>query len=129
MTSLEILATIFAVLILFKLVMIMVNPKAWLGVAEKLLRLRAEITALYAVLALIIGYFIFSSLSIVQVAAVMLFTSIIIGLGIFQYSAIAMEMVKHTLTTRAEIFRRNWLIIIIWTGFAVWTLYAVLVKG
>ncbi len=128
MTAIEILATIFAVLVLVKLLMIMVNPKAWLALAERMLKVRAELTALYAVLAVIIGYFIFSSLSIVQVAAVMLFTSIIIGLSMFQYSAAIMETVKHTPATGPEMFRKNWLIITIWASIAVWTLCAVFTK-
>lgn len=128
MTAIEILATILAVTILVKLTMIMINPKAWLKLAERMLKMRAEITALYAVLAVIIGYFIFASLSIVQVAAVMLFTSILIGLSMFQYSDAIMEIVKQTPTTGAEMFHKNWLIMIIWASIAVWTLYAVFTK-
>ncbi len=129
MTALEVLATIFAVLILVKLLMIMVNPKAWLGLAEGMFKMRAEITALYAVLAVVIGYFVFTSLSVVQVAAVMLFTSILIALGMFQYSTAILEIMRRTPTTGPEIFRKNWLTIIIWMTISIWTLYVVFTKA
>ena len=88
-------------------------------------RMRAEITALYIVLAGVVGYFILTSLSIVQVTAVMLFAAILFGLGLLPYSETMLKLTQEMSDNRAEMLRKNWLAIVIWVTIAIWTLYAV----
>jgi hypothetical protein len=127
MTPIEILAVIFAALVLVKLLFIAVDPKIWMKGVESILNNYVFTTVVYVLLALITGYIIFKSLNIVQVAAVMLFTSLIIGLTMIPYSKEFLALGKELASTRSQIFRRAWLAIVIWAGIAVWTLYAVFV--
>lgn len=129
MTPIEILATIFAIMVLVKLLTVALNPKLWMKWVEPVLSNYAYTTIVYVLLAVIIGYFIFKSLSIVQVAAVMLFTSMLMGLTLVPYSREFLILGKEIVGTRSEMFRRAWLAIVIWAGIAVWTLYAVFAKG
>ena len=85
MTPIEILATIFAILVLVKLLLVAVNPKLWMKGVESILSNYVFTTVVYVLLAIIIGYIVFKSLSIVQVAAVMLFTTVLIGLTMAPY--------------------------------------------
>jgi len=125
MTPIEILAAIFAILVLVKLLFVAVNPKFWMKGVESILSNYVFTTVVYVLLAIIIGYIVFKSLSIVQVAAVMLFTSVLIGLTLIPYSKEFLTLGKELTSTQSKIFRKAWLAIVIWAGIAVWTLYAV----
>jgi len=125
MTPIEILAIIIAVFILLKLSIITINPKFWMKIAEAALSNYTITTITYLLLAVVVGYYIFNSLNIVQVAAVMLFTSLLIGLGFIPYSEIILKAAKERLGTRRDMFRKAWLSIVIWAGIAIWVLYSV----
>jgi hypothetical protein len=127
MTAIEILATIFSVLILVKLITYIIAPRPVMNFAEKLLKKKLWVSIIYFTLAIIVGYYVLCSLSIVQVAAVMLFTSMLIGLSLIPYTDLWSEIVdRMALTSRAEMFKKNWLILLIWVMIAVWTLFEVI---
>jgi hypothetical protein len=83
------------------------------------------ITVIYLVLAGIVGYYILASFSIVQVAAVMLWTSLLIGVAVAPYSDIILKWREEVLSKGLG---KAWLGISIWTVIAVWVLYAVLTR-
>ena len=125
MTSIEVLATIFAVLVLVKMAFIRTNPKAWMNFAQPILRNSVVALLVYLVLAAVVGYFIFSSMTIVQVGAVMLLTSLLMGVGLAPYSQLILKVGEEILT---EGLGKAWLSMLIWTGISVWVLYGVLIQ-
>ncbi len=125
MTSIEVLATIFAVLVLVKLAFIRTNPKAWMNFAQPILRNSVVALVVYLVLAAVVGYFIFSSMTIVQVGAVMLLTSLLMGVGLAPYSQLILKVGEEILT---EGLGKAWLSMLIWTGISLWVLYGVLIQ-
>jgi len=125
MTSIEVLATIFAVLVLVKMAFIRTNPKAWMNFAQPILRNSVVALLVYLVLAAVVGYFIFSSMTIVQVGAVMLFTSLLMGVGLVPYSQVILKVGEEMLT---EGVAKAWLSMLIWTGISLWVLYGVLIQ-
>ncbi len=125
MTSIEVLATIFAVLVLVKLAFIRTNPKAWMNLAQPILRNSVVALLVYLVLAAVVGYFIFSSMTIVQVGAVMLFTSLLMGVGLAPYSQVILKVGEEMLT---EGVGKASLSMLIWTGISLWVLYGVLIQ-
>ncbi len=125
MTSIEVLATIFAVLVLVKMAFIRTNPKAWMNFAQPILRNSVVAPLVYLVLAAVVGYFIFSSMTIVQVGAVMLFTSLLMGVGLAPYSQVILKVGEEMLT---EGVGKAWLSMLIWTGISLWVLYGVLIQ-
>jgi hypothetical protein len=125
MTSIEVLATIFAVLVLVKLAFIRTNPKAWMNFAQPILRNSVVALLVYLVLAAVVGYFIFSSMTIVQVGAVMLFTSLLMGVGLAPYSQVILKVGQEMLTEGVE---KAWLSMLIWTCISLWVLYGVLIQ-
>ena len=125
MTSIEVLATIFAVLVLVKMAFIRTNPKAWMNFAQPILRNSVVALLVYLVLAAVVGYFIFSSMTIVQVGAVMLFTSLLMGVGLAPYSQVILKVGQEMLTEGVE---KAWLSMLIWTCISLWVLYGVLIQ-
>ncbi len=127
MTALEIIATIFALLVLIKLVVVLINPQLWMKkVAEPLLGNPRLATAVYAVLAIVVGYYVFANLNIVDVAAVMLFTALVMGVGMMPYSKELLKIAEEMSMTRSDLLRNAWLSIVIWGVIALWVLTSVL---
>ncbi|MEE8493037.1 MAG: hypothetical protein V3S25_03250 [Nitrospirales bacterium] len=127
MTALEIIATIFALFVLVKMVVVLIDPQIWMKkVAEPLLGNPRLATTVYGVLAIVVGYYVFASLHIVDVAAVMLFTALVMGVGMMPYSKALLRIAEEMSATRSELLRNAWLPIVIWTVIALWVLTSVL---
>ncbi len=127
MTALEIIATIFAIFVLVKIVVVLIDPQIWMKrVAEPLLGNPRLATAVYVVLAIVVGYYVFASLHIVDVAAVMLFTALVMGVGMMPYSKALLKIAGEMSATRSDLLRNAWLPIVIWTVIALWVLASVL---
>ncbi len=127
MTPSEILATIFGILVLFKLLIIIVSPKLRVTIAESILSKNAAIlTITLLILTAIIGYYVLSSLTIVEVAAVMMLMSGLMALFFIQYKKIMLQLLRESLSP--DFLMKNCLSLLIWGLLAIWALYAVFVK-
>ena len=127
MTPSEILATIFGILVLFKLLIIIVSPKLRVTIAESILSKNAAIlTITLLILTAIIGYYVLSSLTIVEVAAVMMLMSGLMALFFIQYKKIMIQLLRESLSP--DFLMKNCLSLLIWGLLAIWALYAVFVK-
>jgi hypothetical protein len=127
-SAIEIIAVIFAVFILLKVSIVLINPHGWFKLADAILRNTIITTIAYLLIAVIVGYFIFRSFSIVQVAAIMLFSSILIGLGLLPFSETFLTIRDEMLGSRSYILRKTWFTLLIWITIALWTLYEVFSK-
>ncbi|MDO8538485.1 MAG: hypothetical protein Q7S21_06375 [archaeon] len=123
MTPIELLALVFSVLVLVKLIVALVKPKARINVAKKVYSNPMLISIVFLVLALICGYFIFAELSVVQVAAVMLFTSLLIGLTYAPYSQAMIKVFEEIPLNGKQLFKKNWISIIIFVAISLWVIY------
>jgi len=127
MTALEIIATIFALLIVVKIAVVLVNPQWWMKkVAEPLLGNPPLATAVYGVLAIVVGYYVFTNLDITDVAAVMAFTALVTGLGMLPYAQALLKTAEEISATPSKLLRKAWLPIVIWVVIAFWVLSSVL---
>ncbi len=122
MTSIEILATIFAVIVIVKLAVFIAKPGLSMKWAGVLLKNEVLTTLTYLVLAVIVGFYIFAELTVVQVAAVTLWVSMLIGIGFVPYSKILLKTSDELLSVGIS---KAWLSMLIWAGLAIWVLYAV----
>jgi len=121
MTPVEILAFVFSLVILVKLLMIFIYPEFSLKMAKSAAKNKLFTTILYLVLAAIIGYYLFQSFTIVQIAAIMLFTSLLVGITILPY-------MEHSIKIKEGLrgnIKKSWLAILIWFVFAILVLIAV----
>jgi len=118
----KILAGIFAAAILIKLAFLLTNPSMWLGVTQAFLGHYAAIMGIYLVLLVITGYFIFTSLDLIDVAVVMLFTSILLGLSLIPFLASIPQLREAIVSVGLAKF---WPGLIIWVVIAVAVLYRI----
>lgn len=120
MAAIEVLAGIFAVVVLLKLVAVIGKPADWIKIAEAIAQKCAIATVVYLVLAVIIGYFVFKSLTAAQIGAVMLFTALLYGFSMAPYYTAIVQAVKETMTSRDVVLRKNWPGLLVWAILAVW---------
>jgi len=126
MSSLEILATIFAIIVLVKLIFLSLSARLWMKTVGAMLNYPLATTLIYLVLAGIVGYYVLSNIAIIQIAAVMLFTSLLGGIGLAPYSRVMLRLGEEILN---EGVSKAWLSMLIWTLVAIWVLYTVFVKS
>ena len=118
----KILAVIFAAAILIKLSFLLISPEGWLGATQAFLGHYAAMTGFYLVLLVITGYFVFTSLDLIDVAVVMLFTSILLGLSLIPYMAPVPQLAEAIVNVG---FARTWPAWLLWAAIAVAVLYRI----
>ncbi len=121
----KILAVIFAALVLIKLALLLIMPQQWLGMAQTFLGYSAALTAFYLIALIITGYFVFTTMNLVDVAAVMLFTGLLVGLSLVPYAASLLPVVQQV---AAAGLGRDWLSWFIWIAIALAVLYRVFAR-
>jgi hypothetical protein len=113
-------------LILVKVAFLLVNPGKWLVIAQALTGHTREAMIGYLIALAIIGYFIFTSMDIIDVAVVMLFTGLLVGLNLIPYAATLNTTMKGIATAGLS---KAWLALIIWVTIAVAVLARVFAKA
>jgi hypothetical protein len=125
MIAKKILASIFAVLILVKLAALLIIPGKWMSFGRVFMEHHLMATWIYVVLLAITGYFIFSGLNLIDIALVMLFTSLLTGLTLLPYSTQMMQL-GDAMTTIG--LGKAWLSLVIWGAIAAAVLLKLLSK-
>lgn len=126
MTPLEILALIFCIIVLIKITILFTRPKSWMKVAETMLKNPHQTLIIYFILIIFTGYFLLKELNIVQITAVLLFASFLIGLGILPYSKQLLKISKKELKDTNTIIKNYWLQLILWLVIVFLTLFTLL---
>ena len=119
MNAVEIIALIFAIVVLVKTTVIfLVNPKFMLGLAEKFLKQKVFMTVVLLIGLGVIGYLFLQTMSIVQI-----FVGIILGTSIF-----ALMMIQYPKASKPlyrAMFKdkqKMWIAWVVWVILAVWVL-------
>ena len=127
MTPVEIMALIVAVFVGFKLLMILISPKSWMGIVKTVTIWKNPIPTILVsiVLAAVTLMYLLQELTIVQIFATTLF---VMFLMIISLSSCA----KATLALEKQVFKEigvklsmeAWLSIIVWGILTIWVLWA-----
>ena len=125
MNPIETIASIFAVLVLVKIVLAVVNPKILRRHYKRMSKHQTFMTIILLTLTVILGIYIVPALGIVQIAAVMFLTALVVGLAMIPYTDIVVDMGKVLLGK--QMLKKDWLALVIWVGIVVWTLIAVFI--
>jgi len=123
MSPIEIIAFLFAIAILAKITLLLTKPEALITMAEAVEKRPTLAQLIYVAIAGIVGYYIFQVLSIIHVAAVLMFIAPILAVGFMAIPKGISRLRKHAIEAGIAKF---WLYILIWAGFALWVLYELL---
>ena len=120
-TSVEIIALVVIVASAIKILVLAIDPKAWLNMAKKLYS-RPKLVGFFAfVLAAIVLNYLLSEISIVQVIAVMAFTSLMLLVGL-AHDIIPLIKKYESLVKKGSILKRYWFYTIVWIALMLWAL-------
>ena len=100
----------------------LISPEQWLGATQAFLGHYTLIIAIYLVLLVITGSFVFTRIDLIDVAVVMLFTSVLLGLSLLPYLA-SIPQLREAIVSVG--FGKAWPALILWAGIAVAVLYRV----
>jgi hypothetical protein len=117
----KIIAVIIAALTLIKLTFLLISPGTWLGMAQAFTGHTVAVMIVYLILLAITGYFIFTTIDLIDVVVVMGFTALLVGLSLIPYTT-ALQATTQEIATAG--IGKAWLALIIWVAIAV----AVLVR-
>uniref|UniRef100_A0A7C3Z279 Uncharacterized protein n=1 Tax=Desulfobacca acetoxidans TaxID=60893 RepID=A0A7C3Z279_9BACT len=118
----KIVAGIFAGLILIKLAFLLAWPEIWLGMAQSLLKHLVMVTVSYLLVLAILGCYIFTRMDIIDVALVMLFTTVLIGLGLLPCAASLQTLTQEIAAVGRD---KAWLAWLIWVAIAAGVLHRI----
>ncbi|MFA4902358.1 MAG: hypothetical protein WC600_06390 [Desulfobaccales bacterium] len=122
----KILASVFAGLILIKLAFLLASPEKWLGATQAFFGHSGIVMAIYLVLLVITGYLIFTTLDLIDVAVVMLFTAALVGISLIPYADSLQKMGQEIGSVGLG---KAWLAWVIWVVIAVAVFSGVCEKG
>jgi hypothetical protein len=122
MSGQKILAVVFAGLTLIKLAFLLISPGKWLVVSQAFLGHGDLVTAVYLGFLVVTGYYVFTSLDLLDVAVVMLFTAVLVGFSLIPYAASLQKVGQDIIAIG---FGKAWLAWVIWVAIAAAVLYRV----
>lgn len=123
LTSIEIIAAIFAILSLVKIIAILFNKKGWYNFAKSVYGNTKTTSIVFVVLAIIVFYYLLQSLTIVQIVAASAFIGLLIGIGYLAYSKDMLDFMKKVYDKKISGWL--WVYIIIWALIMLWTIYEI----
>ena len=123
MTPLEIIAALFALIGLIKIIVILINKKSWLPVTKSVYGSSRTSSFIFFILALIIFYFLIQELTIVQIIAVAAFVALLMGIAFLQVSKDILALANKVLNKKFT----GWqlFVMIVWLILLIWTIYSI----
>ncbi len=124
MAAVEVLAGIFAVIILIKIIGIFgIGPQRWMKFAEVVYHHQKTAFLFMLILVVLVGYFVLSTLSVISLMVVLLFASLLLGMGLLPYGSALLTTGKKILKTRKDLLKNFWFVLLVWLFLALWVLY------
>ena len=126
MTPIEIIALVFVIFALIKLLVICINPASWKSVVKAIYVKSVFTTIAALIIALVILRYLLQELTIVQIFASMTF---MMALMMVQFAALGNEIVELSdkFLNDRNILKKMWLSLSIWIVLMGWVLYEIFV--
>jgi len=119
--TIEIVALIFAILIIVKLLYVAFGPKSWFNFAKKLYEAPVLLALVEFVLAALLFYYLLMSMSFLQIFNVLILGALLTGLSFSLFAKETISWIEKIAKTKG-MMKRAWLPILIWLVLAIWAL-------
>src|SRR3989344_4759567 len=119
MTAVETIAFIFIIVGLVKLLVLTVNPAAWMNIAKKIWRKTPYLSIIFLALAVLVFYYLLQELSVLQILAVSAFVALLFGMQFSRYSKEAIGFAERIMKKKENFWKNNWLYGLIWLALLV----------
>ena len=127
LTTVEIIALIVILASAIKIVILLINPRAWMDFAKNVYS-KPQLTSLVslALAGVVLYYLLQAGITIVQILAVTAFVSLLVLVGLA--SEIQPLMKKYeSMIRKGNLWREYWLYTLVWVALMTWGLYEILV--
>jgi hypothetical protein len=115
MTPIEIMALIVVVVSIIKLIVVMVNPRAWIrGVGRKVYAVPAITMPVLTILTSVGLYYLLQELSIVQIFASFLVFWFVMLMALLPFGRAFLPAIESAYSTNKEAWKKSGLVMIIW---------------
>ena len=129
MGAIDVLAVILSVIVLIKIgVIFLAGPKTWLKVPQFLLKHKEATVVVYSLGVLVSGYYLLTTLSVIEVMAAVLFGSLLLAMSLMPYYDALLKTAQKSMPDRKSVFKQHWMQLLFWILLAVITLYEVFTK-
>ena len=120
MTPVEIIAAIVVIAAAIKMLVLLINPSAWMNFAKKSYAKPIVIQIIGLILAGVVLYYILPEIGIVQIMAVMAFLGALLMIGL---AAQVDDLIKkyESQVKKGRMWKENGLYILVWIVLLVWT--------
>ncbi len=118
MNAVEILALIFSLIVIAKLLTLLIFPKIFDKMAKKVPKKAGSLSFLFYGLIILVGYFVLTNINIVTVLASLFFGHMLLGVVFLQYPEVYTSLSKVMLKDK----RRLILPFLIYTALSLWAL-------
>lgn len=128
MSGIDVLAVIISLIVLLKVgVIILAGPTVWIKIPQFLLKYRQVTVLVYSLGVLVTGYYLLTVLSVTEVMAAVLFSSLLLGVSLVPYYETILKTSQKELPDRKSVVRKFWMQLIFWVTLAVVALWNVFV--
>ncbi len=131
MTPVEIIALIFVVISIIKLITIAISPKAWYGSSNPLVKLvwnRISATIFSLIIGGVILYYLLAEISIAQLFVAVIFSFLLMIITVAPDIDKLLKAVPDQIEKKKGSFLvEYWPAIIAWVGLMAWTVWEILV--
>ncbi|MBT4604841.1 hypothetical protein HOC01_04330 [archaeon] len=115
----------FVVLGLIKTIVVLRDPKKWMGIVEKMFSKPKVLMVVSYVLAALMLWYLLGWMSIVEIFGAMVFLSLLIMAMYAQFPDVIVSMTKKVLKEKGLV-GRLWFPIVVWLGLMLWAALAIL---
>ena len=122
-SPLEIIAVLFAVLVIVKLVFIVVNKQLFYKNVVKPLYSSKINGGVFGILAVVVFYYLIQELTIVQIFGAMVFTSLLMGATLARFSKDLLKLADKVYKKKFDSWM--WIYALIWVVLSLLVLYEV----
>jgi hypothetical protein len=117
------MALVVVVVSVIKLVVILVNPRAWIvGVGKRVYGSPVVTRIICVILGAIAFYYLVQELSIVQIFAAFLVFWFLLVIGLAPFGNEILSAVEAKYPNASAIWKQSWITLIIWIVLMVWVL-------
>jgi hypothetical protein len=125
LNSIEILAAILIIIAIVKVVIMILNPHAWLNLIERMYSIPSVISVIGFLLSVLVLYFIINSgITIVEILAVCLFIALLMITGLANYADEVIVWIREQ--DIVNVVKQIWLYSAMWLFLIVWGAYTLL---
>ena len=118
-TPVEIIALIMIVAVAIKMVVILVNPMAWMNFARKTYSNVRAVQISSLILAVVILYYLLQEMTIVQILAVTAFMGAMLAMGLAPHIGSIIKRYEAQIK-KGQMWKDNLIYALIWIALLVW---------